>query len=122
MVSHPATRFHRAVYPIDLRVTGPLPGNCLALLVCAIGSLVEAGSITMAFRERQDTTYIEAALASLPLVLLESSITSVQCLVLLSIYYCCLLKPCQAHDYALIASFQGAKSAASVGGSPASLP
>jgi hypothetical protein len=60
----------------------------------------------MAFRERQDTTYIEAALASLPLVLLESSVTSVQCLVLLSIYYCCLLKPCQAHDYALIASFK----------------
>jgi hypothetical protein len=71
-----------------------------------MGSPVEAGPITIAFQEQQHKTYIEAALASLPLVILESSVTGVQCLVLLSIYYCCLLKPCQAHDYALRASFK----------------
>jgi hypothetical protein len=33
-------------------------------------------------------------------------VTSIQCLIFLSIYYCCILKPCQAHDYCLIASFK----------------
>jgi len=57
-----------------------------------------------AFNDRKDVPYFELALASLPQVLVESSVTSLQCLVLLSIYHCCLLKPCQAHDYVLIAS------------------
>lgn len=52
LVSHSASGFHGAVYPIDLRVTGVLyTGNCLALLVCAIGLLVEAGPITIAFQQ-----------------------------------------------------------------------
>jgi hypothetical protein len=32
--------------------------------------------------------------------------TSIQCLILISICYCCLLKPCRAHDYCLIASLK----------------
>ena len=50
--------------------------------------------------------YFEAAMACLPMVLAEESVASVQSLILLSIYYCCLSRPCHAHDYCLIASFK----------------
>jgi len=40
----------------------------------------------------------------IPYVHSEFSLRSVQCLVLLSIYYNCMAKPCQAHDYILMAS------------------
>ncbi|KAL4983043.1 hypothetical protein BDW68DRAFT_191658 [Aspergillus falconensis] len=95
------------ILPLDFSDTyftilsGPLAPSCqtcLALLVAAIGCVAHdpiAGS-----------PYFEAALASLPLVLGMCTLTSIQCLILLSIYYCCLLKPCQAHDYCLIASFK----------------
>ncbi|KAL4993766.1 hypothetical protein BDV10DRAFT_198046 [Aspergillus recurvatus] len=82
-------------------LSGPLAPSCqtfLALLVAAIGCAAHdptAGS-----------PYFEAALASLPIVLAECTLTSIQCLIFLSIYYCCLLRPCQAHDYCLIASFK----------------
>ncbi|KAF1828084.1 hypothetical protein BDW02DRAFT_584746 [Decorospora gaudefroyi] len=59
-----------------------------------------------ALEQRPDAPYIEAALAMLPLVVTENSIRSLQCLVLLSIYFASLLKPCSAHDYAVIASFK----------------
>ncbi|KAL2834128.1 hypothetical protein BJY01DRAFT_259634 [Aspergillus pseudoustus] len=80
-------------------LSGPLPPSCetfLALLVAAIGCF--------AHDPTTGSTYFEAALASLPVVLAECTLTSIQCLIFLSIYYCCLLKPCQAHDYCLIAS------------------
>ncbi|KAK9342105.1 hypothetical protein V1522DRAFT_55694 [Lipomyces starkeyi] len=80
--------------------------SCLVLLVAAIGSLAESGSVMAALEARPDAPYIESALAMLPTVLLECSLRSLQCLVLFSIYYCCLVKPCQAHDYALMASFK----------------
>ncbi|KAJ5421465.1 hypothetical protein N7491_009910 [Penicillium cf. griseofulvum] len=48
--------------------------------------------------------YFETALTSLPIIIAECSIRSVQCLMLISLYYCCLLKPYQAHDYCLIAA------------------
>ncbi|KAH2516668.1 hypothetical protein KXW70_004332 [Aspergillus fumigatus] len=95
------------ILPLDFSETyfsvlsGPLAPSCqtfLVLLVAAIGCVA-----------RDPTTgspYYEAALASLPVVLAECTLTSIQCLIFLSIYYCCVLKPCQAHDYCLIASFK----------------
>ncbi|KAK9233826.1 hypothetical protein V1525DRAFT_351253 [Lipomyces kononenkoae] len=80
--------------------------NCLALLVAAIGSLAETDSALAAIEARPDAPYIESAVAMLPTVLAECTLRSLQCLVYFSIYYCCLLKPCQAHDYALMASFK----------------
>ncbi|KAK9242379.1 hypothetical protein V1506DRAFT_89529 [Lipomyces tetrasporus] len=80
--------------------------SCLVLLVAAIGSLAECDSVLAALEARPDAPYIESALAMLPTVLVECSLRSLQCLVLFSIYYCCLVKPCQAHDYALMASFK----------------
>ncbi|KAF4184487.1 hypothetical protein CNMCM8927_008349 [Aspergillus lentulus] len=72
--------------------------TCLVLLVAAIGCV--------AHNPTTGSHYFEAALASLPVVLAECTVTSIQCLIFLSIYYCCILKPCQAHDYCLIASFK----------------
>ena len=95
------------ILPLDFSDTyftvlsGPLAPSCqtcLALVVAAIGCVAHdpvAGNL-----------YFEAALTSLPLVLGMCTLTSIQCLILFSIYYCCLLKPCQAHDYCLIASFK----------------
>ncbi|KAG2002728.1 hypothetical protein GB937_009600 [Aspergillus fischeri] len=82
-------------------LSGPLAPSCqtfLVLLVAAIGCV--------AHDPTTGSPYFEAALASLPVVLAECTLTSIQCLIFLSIYYCCLLKPCQAHDYSLIASFK----------------
>ncbi|KAL6232692.1 hypothetical protein BDW75DRAFT_247036 [Aspergillus navahoensis] len=72
--------------------------TCLVLLVAAIGCVAHDSST--------GSPYFDAALSWLPVVLGECTLTSIQCLILLSIYYCCLLKPCQAHDYCLIASFK----------------
>lgn len=90
-------------------IQGPLspsPDSCLVLLVAAIGCLALSSTSDSELHERPDTPYFEAALAALPIVIEDSSVTSLQCLVLLSIYYCCLMKPCQAHDYSLIVSFK----------------
>ncbi|KAG0645311.1 Echinocandin B biosynthetic cluster transcription factor [Hyphodiscus hymeniophilus] len=82
----------------------PSAGSCLVLLVAAIGSITACPSLTAAYELRPDSQYISKALGMLPNVLSEFTLTSVQCLVLLSIYYCSMAKPCQAHDYILIAS------------------
>lgn len=82
----------------------PSSGACLALLVAATGSVAQCSSLTGAYETRPDSRYISKALSMLPNVLFEFSLTSVQCLVLLSIYYCSMVKPCQAHDYILMAS------------------
>ncbi|KAL2812626.1 hypothetical protein BJX63DRAFT_421675 [Aspergillus granulosus] len=82
-------------------LSGPLCPSChtcLALLVAAIGCVAHEPAAA--------SPYFEAALASLPAVLAECTLTSIQCLIFLSIYYCCQLKPCQAHDHCLIASFK----------------
>ncbi|KAI2975661.1 hypothetical protein CBS147343_9842 [Aspergillus niger] len=76
----------------------PCSESCLSLLVAAIGHSV-AEDMTVS-----SVPYLETALASLPIIIRECSIRSVQCLMLISLYYCCLLRPCQAHDYCLIAS------------------
>jgi len=76
------------------------------LLVTAIGLLCQSQVYGRGHMERNDLSFFEAALSYLPMVLSDFSVTSAQCLVLFSIYYCCLLNPCQAHDYALMASFK----------------
>ncbi|KAK5051985.1 hypothetical protein LTR84_002789 [Exophiala bonariae] len=92
-------------------ISGPLipsPESCLTLLVTAIGLVVHS-SINNAGEAQSEHTsdpYFEAAIASLPLVLTDDSIASAQCLILLSIYYCCLCRPCHALDYCLIASIK----------------
>jgi Fungal Zn(2)-Cys(6) binuclear cluster domain len=79
----------------------PSSQSCLALLVVAIGTLVEnKGSLD----SQSGQVYFDAALISLPIIISEHSLCSAQCLFLLGIYYCCLLQPCQAHDYSLMAS------------------
>lgn len=76
------------------------------LLVAAIGSVAQCPSLVAAYKARPDSGYISKALSMLPNVLFEFSLTSVQCLVLLSIYYSSIAKPCQAHDYILMASMK----------------
>jgi hypothetical protein len=80
--------------------------RCLYLIVVAIGSLAQYDSLQEALRQRPDALWMEKALGLLPTVLLESSVKALQCLIFLSIYYLCLVKPCQAHDYILIASIR----------------
>ncbi|KAH7117297.1 hypothetical protein EDB81DRAFT_818077, partial [Dactylonectria macrodidyma] len=91
-------------------ISGPLtPGStsCMVLLVAAIGMLAQQDhALGVSPCDNTSELYLEAAMSSLPAVLVESSIESVQCLVLLSIYHCCLCKPLQAYDYAMIASFK----------------
>jgi hypothetical protein len=105
-------------YPIlSLRVrenllsnTGDLPRisseRCLYLILMAIGSLAQYESLSAALRERPDAPLMEEVLLLLPTVLLENSLTALQCLIFVSTYYLCLVKPCQAHDYILIASIR----------------
>ena len=88
-------------------ISGPLNPSaetCLVLLIAAIGCLAQYDTYSDALRKRPDKPYFEAALTSLPVVITECSMTSVQCLLLFSIYHCCILKVCQAHDYSLMAS------------------
>ncbi|KAJ6445246.1 C6 transcription factor [Purpureocillium lavendulum] len=91
-------------------ISGPLtPGSesCMVLLVAAIGTLAQQDyDLGGSCFDGSSELFLEAAMASLPAVLIENTVESVQCLVLLSIYHCCLSKPCQAYDYAMIASFK----------------
>ncbi|KAF5967120.1 C6 transcription factor [Fusarium bulbicola] len=85
----------------------PGPESCLGLLVAAVGALAqqdfESGG---SGSETSSELYLEVAMASLPLVLTDRSIESVQCLFLLAIYHCCVSKPSQAYDYTMMASFK----------------
>ncbi|KAL2832182.1 hypothetical protein BDW59DRAFT_139834 [Aspergillus cavernicola] len=76
----------------------PSSESCLSLLVAAVGHVVGEDEAV------SDTPYFETALTSLPIIISECNIRSVQCLILVSLYYCCLLKPCQAQDYCFITS------------------
>lgn len=91
-------------------ISGPLtpgPESCLVMLVAAVGAVAHQDpALGASSGEDSSEFYLDAAMASLPVVLIDSSIESVQCLVLLSIYYCSLSRPCQAYDYAMIASFK----------------
>ncbi|KAL4885928.1 hypothetical protein BJY04DRAFT_214125 [Aspergillus karnatakaensis] len=64
--------------------------SCLSHLVIAISSLVDNGL---------HSPHFEAALSMMAKVMLECSVTSVQCLVLFSVYQAYLLRTRQAYDY-----------------------
>ncbi|OBT39065.1 hypothetical protein VE00_10448 [Pseudogymnoascus sp. WSF 3629] len=90
-------------------ISGPLipsPDSCLVLLVAAVGLLAQEIICNSDLTESTHSSYFEAVMTSLPIVVSDCELTSVKCLVLISIYYCCLLKPYQAHNYCLIASFK----------------
>ncbi|OIW29512.1 hypothetical protein CONLIGDRAFT_680356 [Coniochaeta ligniaria NRRL 30616] len=98
-------------------ISGPLmpgPESCLVLMVAAVGSVARQDPVlghdnnlnNMSNNQMIYEDYLDVATASLPSVLVDGSIESVQCLVLLSIYYCCLSKPYQAYEYAMVASFK----------------
>ncbi|CAH0027104.1 unnamed protein product [Clonostachys rhizophaga] len=72
-----------------------LVDTCLAVLALAIGSLAEKGNIAEALHERPDAPYYDEAAGMLQDVLCDYTI-----------YSMCRLKPCQAHDYILMASFK----------------
>ncbi|KAH6698102.1 hypothetical protein BKA61DRAFT_246180 [Leptodontidium sp. MPI-SDFR-AT-0119] len=78
--------------------------HCLVLIVAAIGSVCRCSSLATAYSKRPDARYIGKALAMLHNVHLEFSLRSAQCLLLLAVYYNCIGKPCQAHDFVLMAS------------------
>lgn len=71
--------------------------SCLSLLVMAIASLGDGAWQSLHF---------EAALSMLPTVIQESSITSVQCLILFSIYFATRVQPRQSYDYIQTASLR----------------
>jgi hypothetical protein len=76
-------------------------------MVTAIGLVVHSSPGAEGYSsDSNHHSYFEAAIASLPIVLTDDSIASVQSLILLSIYYCCLSRPCHALDYCLIASLK----------------
>lgn len=88
-------------------ISGSLPASaesCLVLIVAAIGFLPDVGSLHHS--DRLDINYANAALEMLPVVLVECTVTSVQCLTAIAVYYCCLVRPIQAYDYVLIASLK----------------
>jgi hypothetical protein len=99
-------------------ISGPLmpgPESCLVLLVAAVGSVALQDPLlghddnninSLDNYKMTHEAYLDVATAFLPTVLVDGSIESVQCLVLLSIYYCCLSKPHQAYEYAMVASFK----------------
>lgn len=91
-------------------MSGPLnpsPDSCLVLLVAATGVLVQRDiSRETSVPANTACPYFEAAMTSLPSLLVDTTIIAVQCLILLSIYHCCLVKPCQAYEYVMMASFK----------------
>ncbi|KAK2686564.1 hypothetical protein QWA68_015348 [Fusarium oxysporum] len=85
----------------------PGPESCLGLLVAAVGALAQRDyGLGGSGSENSSELYLEVAMASLPVVLTDKSIESVQCLFLLGIYHCCVSKPSQAYDYTMMASFK----------------
>lgn len=85
----------------------PSSESCLALLVAGIGLLAMQDQITTASGpDPLAESYIEAAMSSLPTVVLDNSVESVQSLILFAIHYCCLSQPCHAYEYVMIASLK----------------
>lgn len=102
---HPIFSFQQREELLGARdLPNALSERCLYMIMGAIGSLAQYDSLTVALRERPDTRLMEEVQLLLPTVILESSLTALQCLIFLGVYYLCLVKPCQAHDYIIIAS------------------
>ncbi|KAL2816588.1 hypothetical protein BDW59DRAFT_166312 [Aspergillus cavernicola] len=71
--------------------------SCLCLLVASIACLSD---------EHSQSPHFETALSMVPIVFQESSVTSVQCLILFSIYYACRVQPRTGYDYIQAASLR----------------
>jgi Fungal specific transcription factor domain. len=84
----------------------PSTGSCLTLLILAIGCVAKCETIMDAVRRRPEATYIQAAMEMLPCVFAENSLRSAQCLLLFSIYHLCCARPCQGHEYVVMASYR----------------
>ncbi|CAG8907744.1 unnamed protein product [Penicillium egyptiacum] len=84
----------------------PSVGSCLTLLILAIGCVVKCETIMDTVRRRPEAIYIQAAKEMLPCVFANSSPRSAQCLLLFGIYHLCCARPCQAHDYVVMASYR----------------
>ena len=90
----------------------PAAESCSALLVAAIGLLirrdcalgVEPDATTC--NRHGSAQFVDAAMALLPAVIADASITGVQCLLLWALYHCCILEPCNAYDYVTMASIK----------------
>ncbi|KAL2786928.1 hypothetical protein BJX66DRAFT_341715 [Aspergillus keveii] len=79
--------------------------SCLALLVLAIGCVVQCESVADAKHTRPESKYIEAAMEMLPCVFADGSPSSAQCLLLVALYHLCCARPWQAHDFVAMASY-----------------
>ncbi|KAJ9659602.1 hypothetical protein H2198_003015 [Neophaeococcomyces mojaviensis] len=77
----------------------PSSKTCLALLICAIGSVFTT-------EVASETSFMAMAMESLSSVMFESSIESTQSLIMLSVYNNCRYRPCQAHEFAMAASYK----------------
>lgn len=91
-----STRYVEVLYDIP----SPSAAACLALIVAALGSF-SSGS-----EEPQVDTYGRMALDMVSCVITQSSITAVQALVYIAVYYCCLCRPLEAFEFISIASFK----------------
>ncbi|KAJ5837191.1 hypothetical protein N7447_003217 [Penicillium robsamsonii] len=80
--------------------------SCVALLVLAIGCVVECRSVVDALRIRPEAIYIEEAMKMLPCAFAHSDPRSAQCLLLFSIYHLCYGQPFQAYDFVAMASYK----------------
>ncbi|KAH8693064.1 hypothetical protein BGW36DRAFT_399801 [Talaromyces proteolyticus] len=76
----------------------PSTKSCLCLLVASIAFILR--------KAQSESIHFEAALSMVPIVLQEDSVVSIQCLILLSIYFACRVQPRQSYDYIRIASFR----------------
>ncbi|KAK5225497.1 hypothetical protein LTR47_009344 [Exophiala xenobiotica] len=79
----------------------PSPETCLALIITALGSLVDPHE-----DDAGHFTYSELAFGMLSTVLVEYSVVAAQCLFFIAVYYSCLCKPLQAYEYVSIASLK----------------
>lgn len=99
------TEFTETFYKSINGQAGSGTHTCLAMLVVAIGSLVRhAPPLTAGLEARPDIQYFDRAMSLFAEVMADYSLVGLQCLILFSLYYLCLVRPCQAHDYILIAS------------------
>lgn len=96
--------FHESFSKCINRQSPSSSDTCLAILAMALGSFAATDTITVALDKRLGTEYFAEAAKLLPDVLLDFSVRSLQCLILFAVYHMCLIRPCQAHDYVLMAS------------------
>lgn len=93
---HPSITNH--LFEANSSCFSPSTKSCSCLLVASIAFTLS--------EVQPDYAHFEAALSMLPMVLQEDSVISIQCLILLSIYFACRMQPRQSYGYIRIASFR----------------